>query len=386
MTSKKFAVLIISVAIIVAAVAWFGDPLTRVIAVAAVAIAVWYLGARFGVESKPQVEAAPVSAQHEIQHLTGELCAESQQQCATGAEELNRVKELLGEAIGQLLASFSSMNAHVQSQRDSAHSIVSAMGAGDEEHQVDFGQFVQETSKTMASFVDNTVTTSRIAMGLVETMDTINQQVDSVVNILGEIEAISKQTNLLALNAAIEAARAGEAGRGFAVVADEVRNLSLRTTQFSNEIRKYMEGVNQSLQSADASIQQVASMDMNFALQSKQNVQDTMLKLEAINGRTEGAIRKIDEHAEQVAQEVNAAVRALQFQDMTSQLIDHTLSRMHTMRGIIASIHEAMRDAESPNAGLLAARNRLRESAEAARKRSNPVGQESMQSGDIELF
>jgi methyl-accepting chemotaxis protein len=386
LTSKKFAALIIVVAIIVAAVAWFGDPLLRVVAVAAVAVAVWYLGARFGVEGKPKTDAAPANEQQEVQHLTGELCAESQQQCSTSADELGRVKELLNEAIGQLLTSFSSMNAHVQAQRDSALSIVSAMSGGDEAHQVDFGEFVEETSKTMASFVDNTVATSRIAMSLVETMDTINQQVDAVVNILGEIESISKQTNLLALNAAIEAARAGEAGRGFAVVADEVRNLSLRTNQFSNEIRNHMEGVHQSLQSADASIQQVASMDMNFALQSKQNVQDTMLKLEAINTRTEGAIRKIDEHAEQVAQEVNAAVRALQFQDMTSQLIDHTLSRVKTMRGIITSIHEAMRDAEDPNAGLAAARSRLRESAEVARKRSNPVGQESMQSGDIELF
>jgi methyl-accepting chemotaxis protein len=386
LTSKKFAALIIVVASIVAVVAWFGDPLVRLIAVVAVAVAVWYLGARFGVEPPAKSEAPPAEEQQEIQHLTGELCAESRQHCATSAEELNRVKELLNEAIGQLLTSFSSMNAHVQAQRDSVLSIVSAMSGGDEEHQVDFGEFVQETSRTMASFVDNTVATSRIAMSLVETMDTINQQVDAVVNILGEIEAISKQTNLLALNAAIEAARAGEAGRGFAVVADEVRNLSLRTNQFSNEIRNHMEGVHQSLQSADASIQQVASMDMNFALQSKQNVQDTMLKLEAINTRTEGAIRKIDEHAEQVAQEVNAAVRALQFQDMTSQLIDHTLSRVKTMRGIITSIHEAMRDAEDPNAGLAAARSRLRESAEVARKRSNPVGQESMQSGDIELF
>jgi len=386
LTSKKFAALIIGVAVIVAAVAWFGDPILRLVTVTAVAVAVWYLGTRFGVEAGPQQEATAPIEQQEIQHLTGELCAESQQHCSTSAEELNRVKELLNEAIGQLLASFSSMNAHVQAQRDSALSIVSAMSGGEEEHQVDFGEFVQETSKTMASFVENTVATSRIAMGLVETMDTINQQVDAVVNILGEIEAISKQTNLLALNAAIEAARAGEAGRGFAVVADEVRNLSLRTNQFSNEIRNHMEGVHQSLQSADASIQQVASMDMNFALQSKQNVQDTMLKLEAINTRTEGAIRKIDEHAEQVAQEVNAAVRALQFQDMTSQLIDHTLSRVKTMRGIITSIHEAMRDAENPEAGLIAARSRLRESADVARKRSNPVGQESMQSGDIELF
>jgi methyl-accepting chemotaxis protein len=379
--------LIFSVATLVAAVVWFAEPILAMLAIAGVAAAVWFMGTHFGVETGTQsVGIAPPTEQLEIQHLTGDLCAESREHCAASAEELSRVKELLTDAIGQLLNSFNSMNAHVQAQRDSALSIVTAMSAGDTANQVNFGDFVQETSRTMTSFVEATVSTSKIAMRLVETMETINQQVDAVVGILGEIEAISKQTNLLALNAAIEAARAGEAGRGFAVVADEVRALSQRTSQFSREIRGYMDSVHQSLVTADASIQQVASMDMNFALQSKQNVQDTMTKLGEINSRTDAAVRKIDEHAEQVAQEVNAAVRALQFQDMTSQLIDHTLSRVQTMRGIIASIHEAMRDAENPNAGLAAARSRLKASAESARKRINPVGQESMQSGEIELF
>jgi methyl-accepting chemotaxis protein len=386
-STTRFALLILAVALATAATLLFAGPIAGVVAVAIVAIVVWRLGTRYGIraEQDPNSLAAP-EEQVEVHHLTGELCQESTQHCTASAEELNRVKELLDEAIGQLLASFNNMNAHIQSQRDSAHSIVNAMSAGDAEHQVDFGEFVQETSRTMASFVDNTVTTSKIAMNLVEIMDTINQQVAAVVSILGEIESISKQTNLLALNAAIEAARAGEAGRGFAVVADEVRALSQRTNQFSREIRNYMDAVHQSLQTADASIQQVASMDMNFALQSKQNVQDTMLKLEGINTRTGNAVRKIDEHAEQVALEVNTAVRALQFQDMTSQLIDHTLSRMRTMRGIIASIHDAMRDADNPDAGLKAARHRLKASSDAERERSNPVGQENMQSGDIELF
>jgi len=71
----------------------------------------------------------------------------------------------------------------------------------------------------------------------------LDNEVHSVENILELIQAIADQTNLLALNAAIEAARAGEAGRGFAVVADEVRSLSEKTTHSVDDIRNKIEGL-----------------------------------------------------------------------------------------------------------------------------------------------
>ena len=389
MTSRKYAALIALVALLVALVAWFADPIWRVGMVFFVAALVWFVAARFGVMQRQPEQCSDPLAHYrsDLGHLIDDLGEASKVQAGASRVELDKVKSLLQEAIDKLIASFNTMNRHVQAQRELALSIVSGMTeVGFDGESVSFADFVMDTSKTMESFVDNTVSTSKIAMGLVETMDTINHEVNAMLGILAEIESIAKQTNLLALNAAIEAARAGEAGRGFAVVADEVRNLSQRTNQFSHEIRSHMDQVGNSLGRAHESIYAVASMDMNFALQSKQRVHGTMMRLETINQAMTSAARGIDAHAEEVSTEVNAAVTALQFQDMSSQLIGHTQVRLEALSVGVHGVAQSFANAADMDAAMAAARERVADLSNLDNTHFNPVKQESMSSGDIELF
>ena len=77
---------------------------------------------------------------------------------------------------------------------------------------------------------------------MMEAMERINETSQKIGNIIAEIEDIASQTNLLSLNAAIEAARAGDAGRGFAVVADQIRNLAEQSAKSAVNTRELIEG------------------------------------------------------------------------------------------------------------------------------------------------
>lgn len=90
-----------------------------------------------------------------------------------------------------------------------------------------------------------------------ETIETLKSSVEDINNFITQIKGIADQTNLLALNAAIEAARAGEQGRGFAVVADEVRNLAKKSTEASDHITDLINSITQSTGQVQEGIQAI---------------------------------------------------------------------------------------------------------------------------------
>jgi methyl-accepting chemotaxis protein len=331
----------------------------------------------------------------EFRSLLDECARQISGQMSIQRGELAQVQALLGEAIGNLTGSFTNMHENTRRQRDVTVAVTSGIDNGKSRQQ--FDDFVKDTSTVMQRVVDSIVNNSKLGVELIELTDSIASRARDVQSILSEIGSIAKQTNLLALNAAIEAARAGEAGRGFAVVADEVRDLSGRTSQFSQQINTVIQNMQATVKQTEEAIQRMASHDLSFAFESKKSVELIVATMERQNQQRGTAISQLAGIADEVELQVGRAVTALQFQDIVSQLLGHASRRAEAIDDVsqhLALLAQTLqRHAAAPNgkdiveslkAETRSVSERLQAMADITAR--NPVSQTEMSQGGVELF
>ena len=359
------------------------------------ALAVIYTYLHFSGRNEDRVDQAEKqneTSQSAIENVLTQTYPHFAKNFAGANADLNQVQSLLGDAIGKLLLSFDGMQKLIHTQRDLAVSIATGHTAAGHEDTESLEHFINDTSDTLKQLVGSIVNNSKIAMELVEKMDTVSHKVTSILEVLGEIDGISKQTNLLALNAAIEAARAGESGRGFAVVADEVRKLSSRSDQFSKQIRQNVQNVYDSINEAEKSISNMASLDMGFALDAKGKIDVTLDHVKLMNRdmvRVIGEQHKISIEVDEV---VGRAVTSLQFQDMVGQLIQHSHTRISNMENAWVHFGEWAKQAQHGQAASVGRVAQMQQEindifAEAERLSERiPVRQNKLESSEIDLF
>lgn len=243
----------------------------------------------------------------QIRHAAAELStasatvASTTEQLTASAHEQSRSSASIAASVEELSVSIESVSAN------SAQARTIANQSGEQARQS--GQVINDTVLSMTRIADVVLATS----GQVEQLGKSSEQISNIVNV---IRSIADQTNLLALNAAIEAARAGEQGRGFAVVADEVRMLAQRTGQATNEISAMIgtmvSSTNQAVAQMSAGVSQV----------------NQGTELAGAAGR---AIEEIQQNFQQVVQVVETISLSLQEQNAASNEVAGHIERIASM-------------------------------------------------------
>lgn len=194
---------------------------------------------------------------------------------------------------------------------------------------------------TLSDVVEKILLLSKDAMSMVYALSDLNANVDRVDDCMAELGKINRITNMLALNARIEAERAGSAGAAFRVVAGEVRDLSGATQRLAADMESELSAVTEGIASGHRTLQRVATIDMSQNLMAKDRLEVLMHALVRRSDSLNAMVSDAMKEAAVISADVGGMITGFQFQDRTRQRLEHVVDTLHVVdQGLEELRHE----------------------------------------------
>ncbi|HCS45545.1 MAG TPA: methyl-accepting chemotaxis protein [Pseudomonas sp.] len=234
-----------------------------------------------------------------------EQLASSAQSLSAVTEQTNLEVSSQKEETEQVATAMNQMTATVHDVARNAEEAAQAAQTADDK--VESGQQVVRQSMARIEQLADSATSAS------SSIESLSAQIQNIGTVLSVIKSVAEQTNLLALNAAIEAARAGEQGRGFAVVADEVRALAKRTQQSTEEIERLVSALRSAAQSSVQQIQnsgELVKLAVSDALQTESALGSIAAAVSLIQQMNQQIAAAAEEQSS-VAEEINRSVTSI---------------------------------------------------------------------------
>jgi len=171
--------------------------------------------------------------------------------------------------------------------------------------------------------------------------------IEELSQMASDVGAIAQQTNLLAINAAIEAARAGDAGRGFGVLAQEVRRLSVQSGDTGKRIAGKVQAINEAILATRSTADGSVASDRQMLQDSRDAVAAVLARLRGITGTLAESADRLKTESLGIQGEISEALVQLQFQDRVAQILSHVTTNIARMPDCLSRAGDAG-DAPAP--------------------------------------